>query len=478
MSASRIALLLISLVLAACQDITVREAPELEGDEPGECDDGADNDADGLFDCADDDCAGAPVCQCDDTDGDGVCDEDDACPDGDDTVDTDGDGTADACDPCPDDDPDDTDGDGVCDSDDACPGADDTLDTDGDGEPDGCDVCPGADDAVDTDGDGVADGCDVCPGFDDSVDTDADGIADGCDDCPEDATDDTDNDGVCDGDDVCPGFDDTIDTDADTVPDGCDVCPGGNDLVDTDGDGTPDDCEVVAAPGEILVSDGTTGMVYALDTAGVLQGSWATGASQLRGVAHDRRNNDGFWVLDNAAPTQITKLDWSGNTVTTVTSSYSAGTNVRGLDFWLDPNGAASDRFVYVATNPNVIDVSYHVLASNGQAQLESSFYNAGFLAGYWGIHDILDGVSISNFQRRATRNASSIEEFTGPNQTGSAVSTSAAAVRGISGVDATTSYVVDNGAGLILLVDHTTGATISSFAAPGPNPLGISYAP
>jgi len=36
---------------------------DIEGDLPGECSDGADNDRDGLFDCDDPDCAGAPVCK-------------------------------------------------------------------------------------------------------------------------------------------------------------------------------------------------------------------------------------------------------------------------------------------------------------------------------------------------------------------------------------------------------------------------------
>jgi hypothetical protein len=36
--------------------------PLYEGDEPGECSDGADNDQDGLFDCDDDGCAGSPDC--------------------------------------------------------------------------------------------------------------------------------------------------------------------------------------------------------------------------------------------------------------------------------------------------------------------------------------------------------------------------------------------------------------------------------
>ena len=499
MTSLRLCVLGAALLSISCQDITVRESPELEGDEPGECDDGADNDADGLFDCNDDDCAGAPVCQCEDTDADGVCDADDACPDGDDSIDTDGDGAADACDPCPDDAPDDSDGDGVCDSVDDCEGSDDSLDTDGDGVADGCDpcpddspddtdndgvcdsddLCPDGDDGVDTDADGVADGCDECAGFDDSVDADGDGIADGCDTCPGSNDNmDTDADGVPSGCDACPGFDDAVDADGDTVPDGCDVCPGGDDLVDTDGDGTPDFCEpVLGGPGELLVSDGITGMVYALDTSGVVQGSWSAGVGQLRGVAHDRRNGDGFWVLDNAAPTVLKKVSWTGSTLATVTSTYSSGQNVRGIDFWLDPNGG--DRLAYVATNPNNIDVSYHVLVASGQAQLESSFYNGGFMAGYWGLHDALDGVNISSFERRAVHGSNVLEYFVGANQSGSGVTVSGSfSLRGISSVDATTSYVVDNAGQQILLVDHTTGAVLSTFLAPGPDPLGISYAP
>ena len=38
-------------------------APVYEGDDPGECSDGADNDLDGAYDCGDSDCFNAPVCQ-------------------------------------------------------------------------------------------------------------------------------------------------------------------------------------------------------------------------------------------------------------------------------------------------------------------------------------------------------------------------------------------------------------------------------
>jgi len=51
------------LLLCACTEVA------FEGDDPGECGDGADNDLDGLFDCNDPDCSGAPLC----ADGLGGC---------------------------------------------------------------------------------------------------------------------------------------------------------------------------------------------------------------------------------------------------------------------------------------------------------------------------------------------------------------------------------------------------------------------
>ena len=44
-------------------------ADDFEGDDPGECSDGADNDRDGKFDCDDEDCAGSPDCADDDDPG-------------------------------------------------------------------------------------------------------------------------------------------------------------------------------------------------------------------------------------------------------------------------------------------------------------------------------------------------------------------------------------------------------------------------
>jgi hypothetical protein len=74
-----------------------------EGDEPGECNDGADNDQDGLFDCADPGCSGAPDCVGDDDD-DTTADDDDTTADDDDSTADDDDATADDDDATADDD--------------------------------------------------------------------------------------------------------------------------------------------------------------------------------------------------------------------------------------------------------------------------------------------------------------------------------------------------------------------------------------
>ncbi len=75
---------------------------DFEGDAPGECDDGADNDQDGLFDCDDPDCFGAPDCQGDDDDA--APDDDDVAPDDDDVAPDDDDVAPDDDDVAPDDD--------------------------------------------------------------------------------------------------------------------------------------------------------------------------------------------------------------------------------------------------------------------------------------------------------------------------------------------------------------------------------------
>jgi hypothetical protein len=81
-------LLLPVLLLLGCPSTRVQtpdDSGEHEGDDPGECTDGADNDLDSFFDCDDQECWGSPDCSGDDDD---AADDDDTAPDDDDDDDT------------------------------------------------------------------------------------------------------------------------------------------------------------------------------------------------------------------------------------------------------------------------------------------------------------------------------------------------------------------------------------------------------
>ena len=53
----------VALVLASVLGCGLAGGKDVEGDEAGECRDGADNDQDGDFDCDDEDCVGSPDCE-------------------------------------------------------------------------------------------------------------------------------------------------------------------------------------------------------------------------------------------------------------------------------------------------------------------------------------------------------------------------------------------------------------------------------
>lgn len=123
----------------SCQDAIV------EGQHAGDCEDGADNDMDGLFDCSDDGCIGSPVCENsgigdDDTgqdDDDTSQDDDDTSPQGDD-------------DTSPQGDDDDSQGGG---------GTGGGQGGSGEGQSQNCQAtaCPECEDGVDNDNDGMTD---------------------------------------------------------------------------------------------------------------------------------------------------------------------------------------------------------------------------------------------------------------------------------------------------------------------------------
>ena len=78
-------LLLVSSLAAACDE------PTVEGQNPGECEDGVDNDQDDIIDCLDSDCVRSPACASPEDDDETPVDDDDS---GDDDDDDDDDATA------------------------------------------------------------------------------------------------------------------------------------------------------------------------------------------------------------------------------------------------------------------------------------------------------------------------------------------------------------------------------------------------
>ncbi len=151
------------LILIAVQ--TGCPAGDVEGDEAGECDDGVDNDQDGVTDCADDGCFAATVCAEGDDD-DATGDDDDATGDDDDSSGDDDDSSGD-------------DDDSAGDDDDSAGDDDDSAGC-GDGDLDGFDdeACGGTD-CDDANADVNPAAAEVClNSVDDDCDDDVDGL--GC----------------------------------------------------------------------------------------------------------------------------------------------------------------------------------------------------------------------------------------------------------------------------------------------------------
>ena len=102
MKIERITIVFALILLLPTGCVIIGSPSTVEGQNPGECSDDADNDADGLYDCDDPDCSGSDACSGDDDDSTG--DDDDSAGDDDDSAGDDDDSAGDDDDSAGDDD--------------------------------------------------------------------------------------------------------------------------------------------------------------------------------------------------------------------------------------------------------------------------------------------------------------------------------------------------------------------------------------
>jgi len=230
----------------------------------------------------------------------------------------------------------------------------------------------------------------------------------------------------------------------------------------------------------ILVTDLDTDTIHALDARGAPLDAWPAPNGRVRGVAHDRRAFDGFWIVEERAPLGFTKLDWDGLVVDAqvIDGIAAQGSAPRGLDFWPDPTGEANDRLVVVALNSNRIDVTLHIRVSDGGREIESSFA-PNFAAGYWGVHASVDGTLVqgADFERLLTRPMTGMVEL----QRSVALVRSWALpvdvdVRGISRVGPARVAIADARGDAILFLDLDSGLIVDRIETPGISPSGLSF--
>ncbi len=230
----------------------------------------------------------------------------------------------------------------------------------------------------------------------------------------------------------------------------------------------------------ILVTDLDTDTIHALDARGAPLDAWPAPNGRVRGVAHDRRAFDGFWIVEERAPLGFTKLGWDGLVVDAqvIDGIAAQGSAPRGLDFWADPTGEANDRLVVVALNSNRIDVTLHIRVTDGGREIESSFA-PNFAAGYWGVHASVDGTLVqgADFERLLTRPMTGMVEL----QRSVALVRSWALpvdvdVRGISRVGPARVALADARGDAILFLDLDSGLIVDRIETPGISPSGLSF--
>lgn len=257
------------------------------------------------------------------------------------------------------------------------------------------------------------------------------------------------------------------------------VDTGHGDTAEPD-DSAQDTGEEETATGRLLLTDSANSSIYVLDANGRVLDVLASPTPTPTGVAFDRRNRDGFWLV-GTGDNHLYKLDMAG---VVVDSRLAFGVNevdIRGLDFWLGADG--KDYLALIATNSNGIQcaATYDLVARTMVSYY--SFWLAiksdgtpDFLDGFWGavITTYSRGSRTWELSRWASRDDGTVALWI-DSVTEHRAEVVLSGLNDPKGIDISeTSYVVSDGDDRVYAFDEAF-LPLHDFATPGTSPADLS---
>ena len=228
----------------------------------------------------------------------------------------------------------------------------------------------------------------------------------------------------------------------------------------------------------LLISDPGSDKIYKVDTSGATIAIFDSPVDEVRGITHDKRNTGQFWVVGVGDIHSFYKVDLeSGEFLGTVPNSLSGGIgndDIRGLSFFLGGQ-SSEDVFFESVVNTNFIDGVHGCYVDTGGWVFKSSYPAyplPGFLEGYWGVA----AIDVVGTEHWATNYDFNRIEHRDLGYLLSSFDIPMEEPRGMA-LGAEGGFWVLDAATKTVFHLSDSGATLSSWAAPGVNPQGLSYA-
>jgi cysteine-rich repeat protein len=237
------------------------------------------------------------------------------------------------------------------------------------------------------------------------------------------------------------------------------------DLNEDDLDGCTNSCRWPAD--EILVTDSSSDTISRISLSGRQLVQYPSPVQGVRGVAYDQRAKDGFWLVGLADLFTAYKLGWNGESLRTL--SLPGDRDVRGLDYYLDLDPEGMDLLSVISVNGNSVTVVNSLQISTGLGVFQGGHFEGNqFLAGYWGVH--LNGPPDPYADRWVTREGK-LERWTVRRAV--TLDLGSEPLYGLD-LDPRGDLWVVRGTEIVHL--SSDGTVLSTLAAPGSSPLGLSY--